>query len=441
MADAGSLAIIPPLPEYDRRNETEHREQLKREMAKFFRKDADVIIPYGKTLGFIGQGGTDVRFKVTVDEEFAISINGATAFTLASSGDLDALEVSLTAAYQAADTTLSSTITAAYEAADDALEASLTLAVTAAYEAADASLYSSVTSEYTTAINTATGDLETSLTTTLTAAWQSDDSTQYSTITSEYEAAIIAGDTAVASQVTTLEAEVDGLSSSVTAVSTAVSTIEGYLSASYALTVDANGRIASMKLLSDGTTTEVAFTADTFKVYNGTDDEAVFEVSGGVVYVGGDRVRTESMAVNAVTLSATPYETDTAIDVDSSWTEVASISATAADAATLIKVDWSAYIESSGDGSLMEAQIKRGSTVVWGPVAIAGDPPAFEQTFTDEGDIYYAPTFAGMTSAFDMDTPGSAGSYTYKLELRVPGSVTTPWQASYRRMFAMAFKR
>jgi hypothetical protein len=75
------------------------------------------------------------------------------------------------------------------------------------------------------------------------------------------------------------------LQASVTTNASAIATVDGKLSASYALTVDGGGRIASMKLLSDGATSSVKFTASTFQVYNGTTDEAPFEVSGGVVKI------------------------------------------------------------------------------------------------------------------------------------------------------------
>lgn len=58
------------------------------------------------------------------------------------------------------------------------------------------------------------------------------------------------------------------------------------VSASYGLEVDANGNIASMKLLADGTSgSSIVFNADTFKVYNGSTSETPFEVVGGVVKI------------------------------------------------------------------------------------------------------------------------------------------------------------
>jgi hypothetical protein len=69
------------------------------------------------------------------------------------------------------------------------------------------------------------------------------------------------------------------------ATSASVTAVENKLTASYGVTVDVNGRIAALKLLSDGVTSTIAFTADTFRVFNGTSNEVPFEVSGGVVKI------------------------------------------------------------------------------------------------------------------------------------------------------------
>lgn len=151
-------------------------------------------------------------------------------------------------------------------------------------------------------------------------------------------------------------------------------------------------------------------------------------------------VGTSQISSGAVT-GADDDETDAGQNVGSSWVAVADCSLTTIDAASRALIMFSAYIESSTDGSLMEARIKRDSTVIWGPKSIAGDPPEFSETFEDEGLIEYRPMFNGMVSFFDTDVPGAAATYTYTVELRVAGSVTTPWVASYRRMFGMIFKR
>lgn len=71
---------------------------------------------------------------------------------------------------------------------------------------------------------------------------------------------------------------------------------DGYLSGMYVLKVEAGSRVAGMWItaIDDpsgwSSTSEVAFRADVFKVYNGTSNIAPFTVSGGQVKVSGDLV-------------------------------------------------------------------------------------------------------------------------------------------------------
>ena len=393
---SGAPVSVPK--EFNRANENAHRNYIEGELADTYRKSSNVVIPYGFNLGFNGTNGEQV---VLVYESgvFKINIDGATVVSFATTAALTAL----TAAYQAADTTLQSNITS--EASTRA--------------SADSTLASSITS--------------------LTSAYQSADTTLQANITSEASTRASA-DTAIASSVTSLTATVGTNTANITTNAAAIATVDGKLSASYGLTVDANGRIASMKLLSNGTTSSVKFTASTFSIYDGSSDVAMFEVAGGSAYVAGSKVRTESMTANSVTV-ADDDETDAGVNVGSSWVSVASVDLTTVDAASRALVMFSAYIESSADGSLMDARIKRDSTVIWGPKSIAGDPPTLDFETPVDGNVSYTPPFAGMVSFFDTDVPGSAATYTYSVELRVAGSVSSPWVASFRRMFGMAFKR
>lgn len=148
--------------EFDRRNEHAFRQFVEGELAEFYRKGVNVIIPYGNLLGFYGSTGKTVTFGLDGSDNFTISIDDATAITLATSGDLNELSASIT-----------------------------------------------------------------------------------------------------------LDVE----------------EVENKLVGSFGFALDVNGRIASLKLLSDGTTSEVKFTADVFQIFNGSTDEAPFEVSGGVVKI------------------------------------------------------------------------------------------------------------------------------------------------------------
>jgi hypothetical protein len=185
--------------------------------------------------------------------------------------------------------------------------------------------------------------------------------------------------------------------------------------------------------LADGTTV-----ATTAMVVTASGTAAAIAAQGALATMNS--VGTGQIGSGAVT-GADDYEDDSGSNIGSSWVSVASRNLTTVDAATRVLIMFGAYIESSSDGSLMEAQIKRGSTVIWGPKSIAGDPPPLEFNTTETGDIAYYPAFAGMVSFFDTDVPGSANTFTYSIELRVAGSVSAPWVASFKRMFAMAFKR
>jgi len=67
-----------------------------------------------------------------------------------------------------------------------------------------------------------------------------------------------------------------------------LSTVTGNLNASYALAVDAGGRIASMKLLSNGAISSVKFKSDTFSIFNNVSDVAVFDVTGSQIKMIAD---------------------------------------------------------------------------------------------------------------------------------------------------------
>jgi hypothetical protein len=92
-------------------------------------------------------------------------------------------------------------------------------------------------------------------------------------------------ESAAATKAETVRAQVnDGENSIVAQVSetsTAVSNLNGNISASYGIEVDANGNVASMKLLADGTSgTEIRFRSDTFKIFNGNTSTAAFVLDG-----------------------------------------------------------------------------------------------------------------------------------------------------------------
>ena len=82
------------------------------------------------------------------------------------------------------------------------------------------------------------------------------------------------------------EISVDGAAGTSIATTASVTAVDDKLTASYAMTVDVNGKIAQVKLLSDGTTSTLAFTATTFKIFDDSSTNvAPFEVTGGAVKI------------------------------------------------------------------------------------------------------------------------------------------------------------
>ena len=140
-------------------------------------------------------------------------------------------------------------------------------------EAAVTSLTTAITNEASTRATAITG-----LTTTITNNYN----TLSSSITTEADARTTAVQS-VANSVNSLTTTVNGHTSSITTNQTAIANVDGKLSASYGLSVDANGRIASMKLLSSGASSEVVFNADKFKIYNGASSIAPFVVENNQV--------------------------------------------------------------------------------------------------------------------------------------------------------------
>lgn len=90
-------------------------------------------------------------------------------------------------------------------------------------------------------------------------------------------------DAAIGAYEITVGATTGTIQSQVSTNATAITDINGNLTASYSLTVDGNGRIAGLKLLSDGTTATVAFAADEFRVSDGVTNFVPFEIVSGQV--------------------------------------------------------------------------------------------------------------------------------------------------------------
>ncbi len=110
------------------------------------------------------------------------------------------------------------------------------------------------------------------------------------------------------------------------------------------------------------------------------------------------------------------------------------------DATTVVKLDWSVYIDTSGDPEdALEIRIKRGSTVIYETIAITV-PPMISFFVEPDQQFDIPQRFNGQFGGFDSDTPGSAASFTYYLEGRSAYG-SSAWGVSKRRFAAMQFKR
>ena len=102
--------------------------------------------------------------------------------------------------------------------------------------------------------------------------------------------------TARASAISSLTTTVNGNTATISTNATSITDIEGNVSGSYGVTVDANGSIAGLQLLSDGTTSSMKFAADQFKFTNGSGTLTPFSIdtvnnkinlTGDVVFSSG----------------------------------------------------------------------------------------------------------------------------------------------------------
>ena len=223
------------------------------------------------------------------------------------------------------------------------------------------------------------------------------------------ESTIVTQGSAISSLTTTVSSHTTSISSingsittltaSVSTNATAIATVDGKLSASYAVTVDANGRIAQVKLLSNGVTSAIKFTAATFTVYDGTSDLPMFELAGGAAYVAGNKVRTDSIVDTAVSATSAMFSASGA---------TTSITVTTTGGDLVISASFQSELGADGGGSdyaTHDAEIARDSTVIYesyGPINGAG---------AGVSALGYS---IASWAATTMDSP-AAGTYTFSV--------------------------
>jgi len=99
-----------------------------------------------------------------------------------------------------------------------------------------------------------------------------------------------------ASAVSGLQTSINGNTASIAVNQSTIATVDGKLNSSYGIEVDANGVVAGLKLLSNGTTSDMEFAADKFKFTNGSGTLTPFSIdtvnnkinfTGDVVFSSG----------------------------------------------------------------------------------------------------------------------------------------------------------
>jgi hypothetical protein len=230
---------------------------------------------------------------------------------------------------------------------------------------------------------------------------------------------------ASASSVSTLTARVDDNEAAIEDVSSVAADAQGKVNAVVGLTLNVNGKVSGTRQANDGTTSLFDVQADAFRVFNGTSDQPVFQVSGGQVLIANERVATESMVANAVTLGAVVSTAGALTHNQSGWEQIQTISLATTGRKCRVDASWFQEAGYISDPTI-EARVVRGSTVVFqGIVGRTSLPQTVNVRIGGSLDANYEVDIPGQLAAqaafFFEDTP-AAGSHTWSLQVFSPGS-------------------
>jgi hypothetical protein len=154
------------------------------------------------------------------------------------------------------------------------------------------------------------------------------------------------------------------------------------------------------------------------------------------------------ISANAVTQGSI-QENDSAVTLTTSYQDLATVTVTVPDSSTLVKVDWSLYLDSANYDAAVDNEVYLEITRTIGAGSpsqifesfIGGNPAALHYEISGGTESFDVPCiFVGIKSGFDTDQPG-AGSITYKIRGKKTGSGSASCDVSKRRLFAMMFKR
>lgn len=278
--------------EYDPQDESMFRESVRKVLKNSYDKRGDLVVPLGKKLAFTSPQGEVVAFGYTGLGEFAIFVDGATALTFATAGDLSDLEASIT------------------------------------IELAE---------------------------------------------------------------------------------------IDGKLVGSFGFSLDVNGRAASFKLLSDGTTADIVFKADAFKFFDGVTEKPLLFAAAGVLTVNGDLAVTGSIVVGAVRWPVA-LQSKTFYVADGGTVQWANGSALSAIPEVTITVPSGVALAS---GEAWEQPTLVGATTVGATLRLKISTPGSTSSVTDTTDS------SGGGGAPDrvMSKADSADAYNAIYNFRVQGTI------------------
>jgi hypothetical protein len=246
---------------------------------------------------------------------------------------------------------------------------------------------------------------------------------------------------ASASSVDILAARVGDNEAEIASVSSVAADAQGKVNAVVSLRTSVNGRIAGTRLVNDGTTSLFDIEADALRVFNGTSDQPVFQVAGGQVLVANERVATESMVANAVTLGAVAVTAGALTHNQSGWEQIQSLTLTTTGRKCQVSVTFfqeAAYVSDP----TVQCRIVRGSTVIFEGIAGRTSLPQTVNvrvggSLDANYEVDIPGQLAAMASFFVEDTP-AAGSHTWSLQVFSPGSSLVVRQ---RGLSVVEFKR
>lgn len=249
------------------------------------------------------------------------------------------------------------------------------------------------------------------------------------TTVSTQGASITANSTAITTltgSIATTNSTVSTLGATVSTQATAITTLQGYTEARFIVTAVAGGR-ASLEIYAD---------ANGGGGINLTGDVLI---DGDLLVTGS--VSSTELAANSASNGGFYYD-DTGITLTTSWQDVASVTLTTIGGA--VKLDFAAYVSGKGEsgGSSVLWRLLRGATEIrTGTLALLpGEQTVYGGTVGENPYPVYTP-IAAVFPAIHVDTSGTTGSLTYKVQLQLATGFVDYADAAEFVLSATEFRR